>query len=177
MGTSSLPPADQVILVMGVSGSGKSTLARALALEIQGHYLDADDFHPPENIAKMASGQPLTDQDRAGWLANLNAALITSSRDRLRPVLACSALKQVYRERLKQGLPGFVVVFLEGSRELLEERIRERTNHFMPATLIDSQLATLEPPEEPGTIQIDLRWSIERAVSKIRQQLDAPSRS
>lgn len=175
MGISSFLPPDQVILVMGVSGSGKSTLARALALEVHGQYLDADDFHPPENIAKMASGQPLTDQDRAGWLANLNAALIVASRDRLRPVVACSALKQVYRERLKQGLPGFVVVFIDGPRELLEERIRQRTDHFMPASLLDSQLATLEAPRGPGTIQIDLRWSTDRAVEEVLKQLEVRS--
>ena len=127
------------IIIAGVSGSGKSTVGKLLAERLDCEFADADDFHPPENIAKMKAGIPLEDADRAGWLDALGDHL--ASRENL--VLACSALKRIYRDRLRElaGPLRFFVLHLE--RPLLEERIRGR-DHFMPASLLDSQLATLE---------------------------------
>ena len=127
------------IIIAGVSGSGKSTVGRLLAERLGCEFADADDFHPPENIAKMKAGIPLDDADRAGWLEALGKHL--AARDPI--VLACSALKKIYRDRLRElaGPLEFVVLTLD--RELLSQRMASR-EHFMPATLLDSQLATLE---------------------------------
>lgn len=135
---------------MGVSGSGKSTIGAPLAARLGLPFLDADEFHPPENVAKMASGVPLTDEDRWPWLALLN--------DRLRrergAVLACSALKQSYRGALALGLADCRFVHLRGSLELVRARLAERKHRYMPASLLESQFATLEPPE--GAIDVDI---------------------
>ena len=127
------------IIIAGVSGSGKSTVGRLLAERLGCEFADADDFHPPENIAKMKAGIPLDDADRAGWLEALGKHL--ASRDPI--VLACSALKKIYRDRLRElaGPLEFFVLTLD--RELLSQRMASR-EHFMPAALLDSQLATLE---------------------------------
>jgi gluconokinase len=140
-------------VVMGVSGCGKSTVARALAEKTGGVYLDADDFHPPANKEKMAAGIPLTDDDRWGWLDALNQELRKRSAERV--FLACSALKEIYRERLRSGVPKIVFVYLKGSREVLVQRLGARKGHFMPSTLLDSQLATLEEPDDAIVVNID----------------------
>lgn len=160
-----------VLLVMGVSGSGKSTLARALAEALEGRYLDADDFHPPENVAKMSAGIPLTDGDREGWLATLNQMLRAGANRGELQVLACSALKHDYRVRLGEGISPVYTVFLHGSREQLEQRLSARTGHFMPVSLLDSQLIALEPPSGPNVIRVPLEWSVEDAVARVRQRL------
>ena len=133
-------------VVMGVSACGKSTVGRLLAQARAATYLDGDDFHPPENVARMAAGQPLTDADRQGWLAALSARLAQARAASEGVVLSCSALKRRYRDVLRQGAPELVLVFLHGSRELLAARIAARTDHYMPSSLLDSQLATLEAP-------------------------------
>lgn len=127
------------IIIAGVSGSGKSTVGKLLAERLGCEFADADDFHPPENIAKMKAGIPLDDADRAGWLDSLGQHLL--SRGNI--VLACSALKKIYRDRLRDlaGPLEFFVLSLD--RNLLMERVEAR-EHFMPASLLDSQLATLE---------------------------------
>jgi gluconokinase len=146
------------IVIGGVSGSGKSTVGQYLANMVDADFLDADDYHPPANIQKMSEGIPLNDQDRAGWIEALGKELAR----RPKVVLACSALKKIYRDRLKQWEPATQFAILILDRKLLEGRIagRAHTGHFMPATLLDSQLATLEtgcdvvqiinvkPPEE-----------------------------
>lgn len=139
--------ANPVVVVMGVSGTGKSTVSQALADRYGFTFLDADDFHPPENVAKMRAGIPLSDADRSPWLDSLAARLAVSCQGGERTALACSALKASYRARLDAGCPGLLFAFLEGSRAVIAERLAARQNHYMPPTLLDSQLATLEVPD------------------------------
>lgn len=149
-------PRPPLIVVMGVSGSGKSTIGSRLADHLGVPFTDADDLHPASNVAKMAAGTPLTDGDRWPWLALVGEALAAASATGL--VVACSALKRSYREAILVEATGALFVQLDGSGELLEQRMGARTDHFMPTTLLDSQLATLEPlrPDEPGfTVGID----------------------
>lgn len=143
-------PERLAIVVMGVSGSGKSTVGRALADALGAAFVDADDLHPSENVAKMAAGSPLTDEDRAPWLDRVGAAIAA------RPgpvVVACSALRRGYRDRLIAGAGRPIAfVHLTVAREELAARLERRREHFMPVGLLDSQLGTLEPLEvdEPG---------------------------
>jgi len=141
----------RAVVVMGVSASGKSTVAELLATRLGMPWLDADDLHPPANRQKMASGVPLDDEDRRPWLDTVGRRLAEGvSTGGI--VVACSALKRAYRDRLRKACPSVVFVHLHGSREILAERAAARTEHFMPASLLDSQLATLEPlaPDEQG---------------------------
>jgi gluconokinase len=150
-----------IVLVMGVSGSGKTTVGERLAEKLGVRFLDADEFHPPENVAKMAAGVPLTDADRAPWLARLNEALKKESN----AVLACSALKDRYREALSRGVADFRVVFLDPPAGLLRARVAGRKHRYMPASLLDSQLAALEPPR--GAIEIDVTGDPDHSVARI----------
>ncbi len=143
-----------IFIVMGVSGSGKTTVAQALAQATGGIALDADDFHPKENKAKMSAGIPLTDDDRWPWLDRLNAELRARGSQGKPLFLACSALKQKYRDRLVAGLPDARIVYLKGSRELIAARLALRKGHFMPAALLDSQFAALEEPKDALVLDI-----------------------
>jgi gluconokinase len=154
-----------ILIVMGVSGVGKTTIGTLLAERIGCEFLDADDFHPPANVAKMALGEPLADEDRWPWLARLNAEL----RNRENAVLACSALKESYRERLREGLERLEIVYLHGTFELLDRRAAARSHRYMPASLLKSQFDTLEPPRQ--AIEIDVSLPIERCVERIAAQL------
>ena len=136
-----------IVVLMGVSGSGKSTVGAALAVALGWPLVDADDLHPPENVAKMAAGIPLTDDDRWPWLDRVVAELRRMTADGTNVILACSALKRAYRDRLRAAAPRLQLVFLDGDRELLASRMAARPGHFMPTSLLDSQLATLERPE------------------------------
>ncbi|MCX7892988.1 MAG: gluconokinase [Burkholderiales bacterium] len=144
-----------IVVVMGVAGAGKTTVGRLLARHLAARFADADDFHPPENVAKMRAGVALDDADRAPWLARLNALVAASAAAGEPLVLACSALKRAYRERLADGVPGVRFVFLDGPRELLARRLAGRTGHYMNPDLLDSQLATLERPEGAIVLAID----------------------
>src|SRR6476660_900568 len=124
-----------IVVVMGVSGSGKSTIGQPLAERLDFPFLDADEFHPPENVAKMASGTPLTDEDRWPWLALLNTKL----KNEKNAVLACSALKQSYRDALARGLADCRFVHLRGTIELIRSRLADRKHRYMPASLLESQ--------------------------------------
>jgi gluconokinase len=154
-----------IVLVMGVAGVGKTTLGEALARRLGWPFLDADDFHPPQNVAKMKAGIPLDDADRAPWLDRLNAEL----RGREKAVLACSALKAAYRERLAQGIPAFAVVYLHGSAGLIRERLGRRQHRYMPAALLESQFAALEPPAE--AIAVDVALSPEECLAAMLAHL------
>lgn len=143
------------IVVMGISGSGKSTVGAALAARVGVPFADADDFHPPANIAKMSAGQPLDDVDRYPWLESVGQWL---AQHRDGGVMSCSALKRSYRDQLRRHCAETRFLHLTGSAELIAARQASRTGHFMPATLMASQLATIEPlePDENGTtIDVD----------------------
>lgn len=157
-----------IVLVMGVAGVGKTTIGEALARRLGWRFIDADDYHPPQNVAKMKAGIALEDADRWPWLARLNKEL----REEINAVLACSALKQSYRERLAQGIHPFTVVYLHGSAELIRSRMAARRHRYMPAALLDSQLATLEPPAD--AISIDVAGSPDECVAAIAARLKAP---
>lgn len=158
-----------IAVVMGVSGSGKTTIGSAAAARLGWPFLDGDDFHPPENVAKMSAGKPLTDDDRWPWLDQLNAELREREARGESAMLACSALKQAYRDRLSRGLTDWRLVFLDGSFELLRQRMKERKHRYMPASLLQSQFATLERPVD--AIRIDVAEPFERCVEKIRAAL------
>lgn len=157
-----------IFIVMGVSGCGKSSVAEALAQRLGGEYLDADVYHPQANVDKMAAGIPLTDDDRAGWLAVLAELLKERARRAQPTVLACSALKEAYRKVLRVS-PGVRFVFLKGSFEVIEARMKARPGHFMKAGMLESQFRALEEPAcGPGTDgwAADVRDSIETIVDQ-----------
>lgn len=150
-----VPPAR--LIVMGVAGAGKSLIGEALARALDVDFVEGDAFHSAENVARMAAGVPLTDELRAGWLQLLADRLAAAHRDGTGVVVTCSALKRAYRDRLRAGAPDVRFVFLKGGRDLLSRRLAERRGHFMPPSLLDSQLATLEEPapdEYPLTFDI-----------------------
>ena len=156
-----------IVLVMGVAGVGKTTIGEPLARALGWRFLDADDYHPPENVAKMKAGIALQDADRWPWLGRLNREL----EELENAVLACSALKETYRERLAQGIPDFTVVYLHASPALIRARLESRQHRYMPATLLDSQLATLEPPAD--AIAIDVAGTPQDCVATILARLGA----
>lgn len=139
-------------VVMGVAGCGKSTIAAALAIALDVEFVEADEFHPPENIRKMAAGVPLTDEDRAPWLAALAARLRAARDADLGLVMTCSALKRKYRDVLRRGDPDVRFIFLDGRRELIAERLASRLGHYMPGSLLDSQFAALERPGQDENV-------------------------
>jgi carbohydrate kinase (thermoresistant glucokinase family) len=161
-----------VVYVMGVSGSGKSRVGQALADAIGARFLDADSMHPAANIEKMSHGIPLTDEDRWPWLRALAAAARDADGS---IVIACSALRRVYRDVLREDVPNPFFVELNGPRALLDERLRARPGHFMPASLLDSQLATLEPlqADESGVV-IDIGAPVDEIVASATAALGAP---
>lgn len=146
-------------VIMGVSGCGKSTIGAALAASFAVPFLEGDAFHPADNVSKMASGIPLDDDDRAGWLQALAAEITQAQRDGRGLVLSCSALKRRYRDLLREADPQLRFVHLAGPRELIADRMHQRPDHYMPPSLLDSQLRILEPlqPDEGGlTLDITL---------------------
>lgn len=159
------------IVVMGVAGCGKTSVGLKLAISLGVAFTDGDDLHPADNKAKMASGTPLNDEDRWPWLELVGQTLAHESG----AVVACSALKRVYRDRIREAAPDTVFVHLTGTRELLWERISSRQNHFMPPALLDSQLAILEQlgPDERG-MTLDIADSVENLV---QHALDALGRA
>jgi gluconokinase len=160
-----------IVVVMGVSGSGKSTVGAALAAALGWPMLDADDLHPPENVAKMAAGIPLTDEDRWPWLDRVVAELRRLTASSGHAVLACSALRQAYRDRLAQA--GDVrFVHLRGAPATIAARLAQRRHRYMPATLLDSQFATLEPPAD--AIDIDIEAGVDDQVRSIVAALRVP---
>lgn len=143
-----------IVVLMGVSGSGKTVVGEILARDLSWPWFDADDHHPPANVEKMRSGQPLTDADRWPWLDRLNELLRAQEARGRSAVMGCSALKQVYRDRLARGLAQVRWVHLKGSFELIGSRLETRKHRYMPASLLRSQFDTLEEPQDALTVDI-----------------------
>jgi gluconokinase len=152
-------------LIMGVSGSGKTTLGKALAQKLGWDFFDADDFHPPGNIAKMTAGIPLSDSDRAPWLASVHDQLLSTQKARHHPVLACSALKDKYRAQLLEGLDGIAIIYLKGSHDLIFSRISIREGHYMKPEMLRSQFDVLEEPKD--AVVLDVGMSLEEMIDTI----------
>jgi carbohydrate kinase (thermoresistant glucokinase family) len=162
------PATPSKIVVMGVSGCGKSTIGAVLAERLGMVFTDGDDLHPPANVTKMAAGTPLNDADRWPWLDSVAAVLQHSDG-----VVACSALRRSYRDRILHTAPDAVFVHLSGNREILQQRISARVDHFMPSALLDSQLETLQPPaeDEPAAV-FDIAGTETEIVNEILRWLD-----
>jgi gluconokinase len=161
----------RVIVVMGVAGSGKSTVGALLAQRNDGEFYDADDFHPPANISKMASGTPLDDVDRSPWLARLRREVVDATPAGGLSVLACSALKKAYREQLGIGNSGVALVYLKGDSTTLAERIGKRSGHYMLPNMLASQLATLEEPRPDEGLILSIEPDVEEIVENIEKHL------
>lgn len=166
-----LPPA--VIVVMGVASSGKTSLGERLAERLGWPFRDADSFHPPENVAKMSAGTPLTDVDRKPWLAAIAAWIDDLRASGRNGIVTCSALKKAYRDVILGNRPDVALVYLKGSRELIGARMAARQHHFMPPSLLDSQFATLEEPgpdENPLVVTVEATREaiVEQVVSELR---------
>jgi gluconokinase len=156
------------IVVMGVAGCGKSSVGTAISQRSGGRLIEGDVFHPAANIEKMSAGIPLNDDDRAGWLIRLGEEMSACVASGERAILTCSALKRSYRDTLRAAVPGLGFVFLELTPKDAAERVSHRPDHFMPASLIDSQFATLESPRgEPITLPLDATQSIKQLVEKV----------
>lgn len=163
-----------IAVIMGVAGAGKTTVGERLAERLNCEFIEGDRLHPPENVAKMQSGHPLTDADRAPWLAAVARAIDAWRGAGACGVITCSALKREYRRRIIGDRPSVRLVYLDGPRELIAERLAARHGHFMPASLFESQFAALEPPgpdENPITVPVD--QPVERIAAQIAAVLRA----
>lgn len=166
----------RAIVVMGVSAAGKSTIAARLAGELGCRWIDADDLHPASNVAKMAAGEPLTDDDRWPWLDEVGRRLANDDAGR-GTVIACSALRRAYRDRIRRLAPEAVFVHLTAAPELLERRAAARTGHFMPASLLASQIALLEHlDEDEAGVAVDVAADIPAIVGAARDWILARER-
>jgi len=161
----------QSIVVMGVSGAGKSSVGQALATQLGASFIDGDTLHPEANVRKMASGVPLTDEDRWPWLHLVGAKLSTSSRTGT--IVACSALKRSYRDAIRTAAPDTTFILLRADKPALQDRLTQRPGHFMPASLLTSQLETLEElQDDESGLMIQSTGGIETTVEKIRKLLE-----
>ena len=159
-----------VIVLMGVSGSGKTTIGECLAEQLGWPFYEGDDFHPPANVAKMSQGIPLDDSDRLPWLDRLRDLICEHVERGQNAIVACSALKESYRQRLAQDSSEVCFVYLQGDYHLIEERMEARQNHFMKAGLLESQFKTLEEPQK--ALVVDISRPPEVIVRYIREQLE-----
>jgi len=161
-----------IILVMGVSGSGKTTVGAMLAGQLGWKYAEADGFHPPANIEKMAAGQPLTDEDRKPWLAAIAAWIDHQTATGQPGVVTCSALKRAYRDFLRAGRPQVRLVYLKGSRDLIASRMAARHGHFFAAAMLDSQFADLqEPGPDEHALTVSIGGTPQQIVEDVLAQL------
>jgi gluconokinase len=155
------------VIVMGVSGTGKSTIATALAEQLGWPFIEGDDLHPRSNVAKMESGEPLTDDDRAPWLEAIRERALEGAAAGRSTVITCSALKRQYRDSLRDGVGAMFFVHLHGTQEVLEPRMAKRERHFMPTGLLQSQLDTLEPldDDEDGAV-VDISGTVDEVIDR-----------
>lgn len=158
-----------VIILMGVSGVGKTTVGLQLAHDLGWAFYDGDDFHPPENVAKMSRGIPLTDEDRWPWLEKLGRLIHKTNREKGKAILACSALKQKYRDKITLGNDQVSIIYLKGSYELIQVRLYARRGHYMDPELLKSQFETLEEPDD--ALCADVSSSPEAIARTIRESL------
>jgi gluconokinase len=159
------------LVVMGVSGSGKSTIAEKLAERLGWSYEDGDSFHSAANVAKMHSGHPLTDEDRWPWLRSIGAEIDRACAAGEHVIIACSALKRAYRDILVHGRDDVRIVYLDGSQQLIADRLGKRKGHYMPAGLLDSQFKTLEPPaDDEHPLKVSIDGSVDAIVDDIVRQ-------
>jgi len=170
MGQQRARPGPLLLVLMGVSGVGKTSVGKILAKKLACSFYDADDFHPPSNLSKMRAGTSLTDADREPWLERLHALLSELEAQGESAVLACSALKESYREKLTQDLPGIRFVYLRMGYVQLRERLAQRNDHFMPLALLESQLADLEEPV--GAVVVDAGPAPADVAAEVVRQLD-----
>jgi gluconokinase len=166
------------VVVMGVTGAGKTTVGLKLAEALGGQFIDGDNLHTDEARAKMSQGQPLTDEDRWPWLDRIAAALCDGLSRGVTTVIACSALKRAYRDRLRQRAGASLrFVYLKADRDLMRARVASRRGHYMPASLVDSQFAALEPPDgEADVIAMPADTELDAAIPKIAVELKAAAR-
>ena len=159
-------PAARFYVVMGVSGCGKTTVGEVLAAHLNCRLYDADDFHPAQNIDKMARGIPLNDEDRAPWLANLAGLIAEHLDEGETAVLACSALKKSYRDQLRVN-EQVQFIYLEGDFDLIWKRMQARTDHYMKPEMLYSQFATLEPPLQDEAIWVSINQSVDEILAQV----------
>jgi carbohydrate kinase (thermoresistant glucokinase family) len=163
-----------IVVIMGVSGSGKTTVAKLLAARQSWQFQEGDELHPPENVAKMKSGKPLTDADRRPWLESIAGKIDAWRAQGQSGIVTCSALKRSYRNIIVGNRSGVVLVYLKGSVALIRQRLAQRRGHFMPSTLLDSQFATLEEPSaDERPIVVDIGARPEEIVQEIVRKLTA----
>jgi gluconokinase len=160
-----------ILIAMGVSGSGKTTVGEQLAARLHCGFADADEFHSEANKKKMHEGHPLTDEDRWPWLRSIREAIEARRAEGVDFVFACSALKAVYRDILRDGDKDVVFVYLHGTREVLSARLGARKGHFFDPSLLQSQLDTLEPPTEEEAIYVDIDQTPEQVVEDIVEKI------
>lgn len=163
--------AGNTLIVMGVAGCGKTTIGKRLAKRIECAFVDADDHHPAENVEKMSSGVPLSDDDRWPWLDAVRDAVTAIRQQHSQVVVACSALKQAYRDYLSLGDPGCVFIYLKIAPASVRSRLQDRADHFMPATLVESQFAALEEPKQ--AVIVDATKPVDEIVEDVVTRLAA----
>jgi len=165
-----------IVIIFGVSAAGKTTIGKLLAEELRWRFLEADDFHPRANVEKMRRGRPLTDEDRWPWLERLRGRITSSLAEKKNAVLACSALKRAYRDRLRAS-DEVKLVFLRGNYALIEKQLRQRRGHFMNPALLKSQFANLEEPEpDEDVLTTELGRTPEEIVKEIKTKLGLTSK-
>ena len=172
---SGAPVPHRIVVVMGVSGSGKTALGKRLAVRLGGRFVEGDRYHPPENISRMAGGLPLRDEDRWAWLDAIAAEIARAERQGETLVVACSALKHIYRDRLRAASRRILFIHLAVDRDTAAARVAARRHHFMPASLIDSQFSDLEPPSPDETaITLDATLRLDELVAMAAAVATAP---